>query len=56
MSVTKKTTSRKRSAPLKRNAKVSGVTIVYKSKTSKPSFPAKTAKANKLLSKAQLLK
>jgi len=30
-------------------------TIVYKSKTSKSSFPEKTEKVNKLLSKAKLL-
>ena len=56
MSVTKKTTSRKRSGLAKKNGNEPGVTIVYKSKTPKSSFPAKTAKANKLLSKAKLLK
>jgi len=56
MSVTKKNTPKKRSGLSKRNGKASGVTIVYKSKTSKSSFPAKTSKANKLLSNAKLLK
>ena len=56
MSVTKKSTARKKSGVSKKNGNEPGITIVYKSKTSKSSFPAKTAKANKLLSKAKLLK
>ena len=39
-----------------KNEKDPGVTIVYKSKTSKTSFPEETEKVNKLLSKAKLLK
>jgi hypothetical protein len=56
MGVTKKNTS-------KRNTKLSGkkerdsvVTIVYKSKTSKSTFPGKIKKVNELLSKAKLIK
>ncbi len=52
MRVTKKTTSRFS----KKNGKEYNVTIVFKSKTPKSSFPEKTQKANKLLSKAKLLK
>lgn len=56
MGITKKNTSKKISSSLKRNEKDTGVTIVYKSKTSKSSFPEKTDRVNKLLSKAKLLK
>jgi len=56
MSVTKKTTSKRTSNLSGKNRTEPGVTIVYKSKTSKSSFPKKTQKVNKLLSKAKLLK
>jgi hypothetical protein len=56
MRITKKNISKKVSRSLKKNEKDPGVTIVYKSKTSKSSFPEKTDRVNKLLSKAKLLK
>jgi hypothetical protein len=56
MSVTKKNTSKRTSGVSGKNRKEPDVTIVYKSKISKSSFPEKTEKVNKLLSKAKLLK
>ena len=55
MSITKKHTSRRASRSSKKNEEPN-VTIVFKSKASKSSFPEKTDKANKLLSKAKLIK
>lgn len=55
MSLTKKNNSGRASALSKKNRKQSHVTIVYKSKVTKSSFPEKTEKVNKLLSKAKLL-
>jgi hypothetical protein len=56
MGITKKNTSKRASGISGKNGRDSGVTIVYKSKTSKSSFPEKTDKVNKLLSKAKLIK
>jgi len=56
MSVTKKRTSNTTSRSSKKTGQEPGVTIVYKSKVSKSSFPQKTEKANKLLSKTKFLR
>ncbi len=58
MSLIKKHTSVKERAAKSRskNAIEPEITIVYKSKTSSSSFPQKIDKANKLLSKAKLMK
>jgi hypothetical protein len=56
MSITKKSNSGRVSGLSKKNGKQSNVTIIYKSKVPKSSFPEKTEKINKLLSKAKLLK
>ena len=52
MAITKKNIS----GLSKKNEKESNVMIVYKSKNSKSSFPEKTERVNKLLSKSKLLK
>ena len=55
MGVVKKNTSEKTPASSGKKRK-EPVTIVYKTKTSKSSFPEKVRKVNKLLSKAKLIK
>jgi hypothetical protein len=54
MATAKRNTSEKTAAPGKKGK--GAVTIVYKTKTSKSSFPEKIRKVNKLLSKAKLIK
>jgi len=56
MGTTKRTTSKRTSGLSGKKGKEPRVTIVYKSKTSKSSFPEKIKKVNKLLSRAKLLK
>jgi hypothetical protein len=56
MGITKKNISKRTPGLSEKRDKESGVTIVYKSKNTRSSFPKKIKKVNKLLSKAKLLK